>query len=402
MADQPRASAPGPLDAFAEGFLAELGGLGYSPRGSEAQLLLLRHLSGWLAGEGLTAGDLSADVVDRFVAARRRVTTKHRSARALVLLLAHLRGCGVAPAAELATPVAPVDVLLERFARYLSILRGLAAATVSSYVSQVRPFLAAHICSDGDWSSLSASEVAGFITDRARAGRPRSVAVRANALRALLRWMWREGIVPSPLDYAVGSVAARTGTAPPKSLSAGEVSALFAALPAGPARLRNEPMLALMCRLGLRAGEVASLRLRDIDWRAGVISVRGKGDRREQLPLPDDVGGLLVAYLQRGRPAAGARREVFLALDAPHHALTAPAISSVAARALARAGISGPGAAHRLRHTAACAVLAGGGGLIEAGQLLRHSSPAATAVYARCDLQALRALIRPWPSGGGR
>lgn len=157
-----------------------------------------------------------------------------------------------------------------------------------------------------------------------------------------------------------------------------------------------------MHRLGLRAGEVASLRLEDIDWRAGVLTVRGKGARRDQVPLPADVGRLFAAYLRRGRPAGTAQREVFLALDAPHHRLAGGAVSSVTARALARAGIPGPGAAHRLRHTAACGVLAAGGGLAEAGELLRHASAAATAVYAKCDLATLATLARPWPTGAAR
>jgi integrase len=156
-------------------------------------------------------------------------------------------------------------------------------------------------------------------------------------------------------------------------------------------------MVALMLRLALRAGEVASLLLEDIDWRSGVLSVRGKGNRLDQVPLPADVGGPLARYLRRGRPAGTAHRQVFLALDAPHGPLTAPAAASVAARALARAGIKGPGAAHRLRHTAACGVLAAGGGLAEAGQLLRHTSPQATAVYAKSDIAALRSIARPWP-----
>jgi site-specific recombinase XerD len=210
-------------------------------------------------------------------------------------------------------------------------------------------------------------------------------------------------MVPSSLAEAVGSFAAPTGTAPPKALSRGQVRDLFAALPAsGPARHRDEAMLALMVRLGLRAREVASLRLEDVDWRAGVIAVHGKRGRHDQMPLPVDVGDLMVTYLQRERPVGGPHREVFLALDAPHRPLTAGAVSCVASRALARADIPGPGAAHRLRHTAACDVLAGGGGLVEAGQLLRHSSPEATAIYAKSDLTTLAVLSRPWPTGGIR
>lgn len=146
---------------------------------------------------------------------------------------------------------------------------------------------------------MTTRQVADFVTDRAAGQCPRSVAVGANALRALLRWMWREGIVASPLADVVGSVAAPTLTAVPRALSTDQVRDLFAALPAGgPVRLRDEAMLALMHRLGLRAGEVASLRLDDIDWRSGVLDVRGKSARCEQLPLPVDVGMLPAAYLR--------------------------------------------------------------------------------------------------------
>ena len=101
-------------------------------------------------------------------------------------------------------------------------------------------------------------------------------------------------------------------------------------------------------------------------------------------------------------PAGTASRQVFLALDAPHAPLAQAAVTSVAGRALRDAGISGEGAAHLLRHTAACGVLAAGGGLAEAGQLLRHAGPEVTAVYARSDITALRSIARPWPEGEPR
>jgi integrase/recombinase XerD len=185
-------------------------------------------------------------------------------------------------------------------------------------------------------------------------------------------------------------------------LSASELAGVVAGLPAGSARVRDEAMLALMWRLGLRAGEVACLRLEDINWRAGIVLVRGKRARLDHLPMPVDVGKLLTGYLSRGRPRGPAYREVFLALDAPHRPLSSAAVSSVAARALAAAGVAGGGGAHRLRHTAACGVLAAGGGLIEVGQLLRHASPQTSAIYARSDHRALALLARPWPRGRAR
>jgi integrase len=157
-------------------------------------------------------------------------------------------------------------------------------------------------------------------------------------------------------------------------------------------------MLLLLLRLGLRAGEVASLRLDDLDWRAGVFRARGKRGRLDELPLPIDVGAKLGAYLQQARPAGTGHREVFLGLDAPHRPITSSAVTSVVVRARDRAGIDGPGAAHRLRHTAACSVLASGGGLAEVAQLLRHEHPSASARYARSGLEALAVLARPWPT----
>jgi integrase/recombinase XerD len=385
------------LEDYEEGFLAELARLGYAPRSREAQRYLVRHLSRWMATRGLALSELSEEVAGQYVAVRGQERSQLRSRRALRPLLGYLRGLGIVPETEATVPATPGHVLLARFAAYLAGERGLAPATVSSYLFQVRPFVAAH-ADAGRWSSLGARQVASFAAQSAAGLRPRSAQVRASALRALLGFMWQEGLTASALAGAVGSFAAPAGAAPPRGLSPGQAGQLQAALRAsGPAGLRNEPMVALMLRLALRAGEVASLLLEDIDWRSGVLSVRGKGNRLDQVPLPVDVGEPLARYLRHGRPAGVPHRQVFLALDAPCRPLTAPAVASVAGRALARAGIKGPGAAHRLRHTAACGVLASGGGFAEAGQLLRHTSPQATAVYAKSDIAALRSIARPWP-----
>ncbi len=390
----------GPLEEFVEGFAAELTGLGYSWRGGEGQLRLMAHLSRWMSAQGLTPGDLTAEAVERFVIARRASYRGLRSPRALVPLLGYLRSRGAIPREPVVAAMDPVEVLLERFGGYLARERGLAEATVTSYVSQARPFVWEH--TPEKWGALTGRQVAVFVTECSLAQPPRSVAVRANALRCLLRWMWREGLVSSPsLADAVGKVAAPTGKVPPKALNVTELESLVAGLPAGSARARDEAMLVLMWRLGLRAGEVARLRLEDVNWREGVVLVRGKRARRDHLPLPVDIGKLLAGYLSRGRPRGPAHREVFLALDAPHGPLSSTAVSSVAARALVAAGVAGGGGAHRLRHTAACGVLAAGGGLAEVGQLLRHSSPETSAIYARSDHRALVVLARPWPTSAG-
>lgn len=389
----------GPLGEFVEGFLAELADLGYAQRSWEAQVRLLRLLSGFLLSRRLQVGDLTPEVLADFLAARRRTGTKMRSPRALAPLLRYLRRLGVVTAEGPAA--ATVEPTVEAFTDHLRIERGLASTTVAGYVSQVRPFLAAF--PEGEqWRALTPRDVSAFVLRRAGTTSAGSLKAQAKVLRALLRWMWLEEMISAPLAEAIGPFASARGTKPPRSLTAVEVIRLRRAVADGPDRLRNEAMVALMLRLGMRAGELVALRLEDIDWRGGVLRVRGKGAHVDELPLPVDVGQALAAYLTEGRPSGIAHRQVFLGSPAPHAPLSGPGVSMVVAAALRRAGVSGAGAAHRLRHTAACGVLAAGGGMVEAGQLLRHAALGSTAVYAKADLPALRILARPWPTSGGQ
>ena len=388
------------LEDYEDGFLAELARLGYASRSREAQRGLVRHLSRWLAMQGLDLSELSEEVAGQYAAARREERSHLRSERALGPLLDYLRGLGIVPAAEVAVPETAGEELLARFAAYLADERGLAAATVSSYLFQVRPFVAAH-ADDGRWSLLTAGQVARFAAHSAAGLRPRSAQVRANALRALPGFMWQEGLTGSALAGAVGSFAAPAGTAPPRGLSPGQAGGLLAAVRAsGPAGVRNEPMVALMLRLALRAGEVAALLLEDIDWRSGVLSVRGKWDRLDQMPLPADVGEAIAAYLRRGRPSSN-HREVFLRARAPYEPIAAGTVASTVRRACRRAGVPEVGS-HRLRHTVACEMVAAGVPIAQIAQVLRHHSLQTTAMYARVDVERLRLLALPWPGGAGR
>jgi integrase/recombinase XerD len=161
---------------------------------------------------------------------------------------------------------------------------------------------------------------------------------------------------------------------------------------------RDHAILLLLSRLGLRAGEVAAITLDDIDWRAGLLLVRGKGSRQDVLPLPVDVGEAIVAYLRR-RPRCESRA-LFVAVNAPRTALAQATVRWIVRAACDRAGLPRVGA-HRLRHTAATEMLRHGASLAEIGQVLRHREQKTTAIYAKVDRRALRALARPWPSGEG-
>jgi len=161
---------------------------------------------------------------------------------------------------------------------------------------------------------------------------------------------------------------------------------------------RDFAILLLLSRLGLRAGEVAGLRLDDVDWRHGELLVRGKGRRQDVLPLPSDVGEAIVSYLRR-RPRCECRA-LFLRVTAPREGLNRSTVGWVVRAACDRAGLARVGS-HRLRHTAATEMLRQGASLGEIGQVLRHREQKTTAIYAKVDRIALRGLVRPWPTLGG-
>lgn len=164
--------------------------------------------------------------------------------------------------------------------------------------------------------------------------------------------------------------------------------------PATVVGVRDRAVITTLWRLGLRAGEAAGLSLDNVDWAVGRLTVVGKGQRRLTLPIPIDVGKALIAWL-RARPADAADRALFVRSGAPICALTSAGISAIVTRRAHAAGL-GVMHAHRLRHTAAMNVIAGGGSLVEAQELLGHQNVSSTAAYARTDLVSLRTLAVPF------
>lgn len=139
---------------------------------------------------------------------------------------------------------------------------------------------------------------------------------------------------------------------------------------------RDHAILLLLARLGMRAGEVAALTLDDFDWNAGVVTVPGKGQRRDPLPIPCEVGQAVAEYLQAGRPQSPSRH-VFIRMRAPRQkSRSYHAVGSVARRALARAGLEvACGGSHMLRHSLATGMLRNGATLEDIGQIRRHDHP---------------------------
>jgi integrase len=389
----------GPLAAFAPGFGSELVARGYRRGSAAAQLQLMADASVWLAARGFGAGDVTEALVERLMA-ERRASGRSRllSSRALSPLLEYLRGLGVVPLAEPTLPLTAVEAIIGRYSAYLLERRGLAASTVRNYVGVARVFLAWREATAGGLclGKLDAVAVSEFVLAQARRSCVGSAKCMVTRLRALLRFLHVEGEIEYPLADGVPSVAGWRLASLVKALDARSVARLLGSCDRRTRVGRRDfAIITLLSRLGLRAGEVAALRLSDMDWRAGEIMVRGKGSRQERLPLPADVGETLAGWLARGRP----RREsafVFTSVRAPYDGLSAGAVSQIVRRACQRAGLPMVGA-HRLRHTAATEMLRAGGNLTEVGQVLRHRGRDVTSIYAKVDRLALEAVVMPWP-----
>jgi integrase/recombinase XerD len=393
-------SLAGPLVLYVDGFRQELSEQGYAVGTVDRNVRILAHLSCWMEDERVVLGELTPGRVQEFVAQRRSEGYRDwLSVPAVGPLMGYLRRRGVVPEPEAAVPRGAVDWMLEEYSRYLVTERGLTPGVVRKYRLVARGFLTGFEQRGVlDLGGLSARAVADYVVAECARRSPGSAKWLVTALRSLLRYLFLAGCIDHQLALAVPTVANWGAGSLPRGITTEAVAALVASCDEDTViGLRDRAILVLLARLGLRGGEVAALELGDLHWRAGEVSVPGKGARRDRLPLPTDVGEALVAYLQQGRPRVGCRK-VFLRSFAPHVGLTGSAVTGVVYRACRRAGLPRAGA-HRLRHSAATAMLAGGAGLVEVGQVLRHVRPETTSIYAKVDRIALGELARPWPEG---
>jgi integrase/recombinase XerD len=384
----------GPLEAHVDGFWAELQRQGYAALSGRNLLQVTSHFSRWLKDRRLGLGELREEHVRLFMSHRRRQGyVSHLSRRSLDPLFDYLRGVGVVvrptPVVETA-----LDRLLREYGEYLARERCLAAATIRGYTGSAREFAEARFGAGSlRWNQLTPADIADFVMQESRRWSIGCCKYRVTSLRSLLRFLHLRGYLARDLVGCVPAVAGWRLAWLPKTLEQDQVDRLLEQ--ASAESCRDAAIVRLLVRLGLRAGDVAALELDDIDWRAGEITVRGKGRRESRLPLPHDVGREIATYLRRCRPSAVTRR-LFLRSVAPYRGLTSGAVVAVAIRLLRQAGVSS-GGAHLLRHTAATQMLRHGASLSEIAHVLRHRHLDTTAIYAKVDHATLRSLVQPWP-----
>ena len=190
----------------------------------------------------------------------------------------------------------------------------------------------------------------------------------------------------------------------PRHLAPDQVEAVLASVRTNPKHGRRDySMLLLMARLGLRAPEVIAIQLDDVDWRAGELLVRGKGQQQDRVPLPPDVGEALAGYVRYDRISTS--RSLFVTLRAPNGPFKdGQIVNSILKDAFAATGVKPPSpyvGSHVLRHSLATNMVRKGASLAEVSDVLRHRSRNSTMIYAKLDIDGLRSIAQPWPATGG-
>ncbi|MBM4257953.1 MAG: integrase [Deltaproteobacteria bacterium] len=280
------------------------------------------------------------------------------------------------------------------FCDWMQTHRGVSAVTLTNYR---RPLLAFLQTLGEDPTQYDARALRVFILQQTKGHGVSSAKTVVTTVRTFLRFLIAVGQCAPELTYAIPTVASWRLASLPRYLSAEAIECMLVSCEITTLiGLRDRAVLLLLARLGLRAGDVAALRLTDIDWHAGTIQVVGKMRRQTCLPLPQEVGEAILAYLKL-RPLR-TTEAVFLTTSAPIVALTRQAVGKIATRAIQRAGIATPvHGSHILRHSAATLMLRHGVPLPAIAAVLRHSSMETTTGYAKVDVPLLQQATQPWP-----
>lgn len=389
-------------EPYLDGFAQQLEQKGYTEGTVRRRVRAAAHFGFWIQRRKLPISELTDSAIDLF--GKHLPSCRCRTAgggkRALAgacLFLEHLRCSGVVPSASSTTGVQEEgSPLLKGFRHWMLLHRGVRPRTLDRYCVVLVALLKALGQDPARFDTLGLRQ---FVVER---GRPygRGCAQNiASAVRVFLRYLVATGQCAAALAGAIPPVANWRLSSLPRYLPASDVDRLLSTCQVDtPVGLRDLAILLLLCRLGLRAKDVVDLRIRDLDWEEGSLCVSGKGRRQERLPLPQDVGDAILAYLKRGRPALDDDR-LFLKATAPRRPLVdSSAVSGIVRRAILRAKVTAPShGAHLLRHSAATAMLRNGSTLQAIAWVLRHRSIETTAIYAKVDVGMLKDVAQPWP-----
>jgi integrase/recombinase XerD len=297
------------------------------------------------------------------------------------------------------------DALRQDYEEHLRRQRGLSGETIYHCWLLANRFLMFRF---GDGivkpSKITQTDIAGFLQQLHGRPQPYRVTTTSTHLRAFFQYLFKIGKTKTNLALGIPSVAQRYGSRLRRHLTPAQVETILVAVRSEtPIGRRNYAMVLLLARLGLRAPEVVAMQMDDIDWRAGEMIVRGKGQRHDRVPLPPDVGKALAEYIRLDRVTTS--RVIFVADQAPHRPFKdGHVLNTILTDAFAKTGLNPPApyvGSHILRHSLATNLVQRGASLDEIRDLLRHRSRASTMIYAKLDIKGLRSIAPPWPVAGG-
>ena len=389
-----------PSGPYLDGFAAALERQGYSAGIAVRYLRAAAHLGQVVARQGAMPSDIDLAVFSKHLRTCRCPRAmggrrNHHTIFGARLFRQHLVEIGVCRSAAVALQYTE-PCLVAHFKVWLRKHRGASDATIKLYAHDAGRLMTAL---GEDPASWDAAAIRRTFMDRASTCGRGTVEKMTTSLRAFLRYLAVEGRCRVGLDSAVPGYAHWRLANMPRYLAPEQISRLIAACDGeAPAQRRDRAIVLLLARLGLRAGDVAQLRLTDIEWETGSLRVSGKSRYEVRLPLPQDVGDAITAYLEC-RPSIFASDHVFLRTIAPYRPFRqGDGISSVVRRRMKRAGNVTPvKGAHVLRHTAATEMLRNGVPLEKIGLVLRHRGIDTTAFYAKADVALLKQVAQPWP-----
>ncbi len=397
-----RALRGGPAGALFEGFAQALSHMRYAAITGRRHLRAAEHFIDWTHRNGVSVPDVNVQALERFSRHLGRCRCPYAHANRLSVLhgarmfLTYLREAQIIPAPALNDAVQD-PVLLSAFSQWMRQQRGTCAATLSNYRRHIRELLSQLGEVPSRWV---VHHLRAFVLEKSRGAGWAATKTCTTALRMFVRFLIAEGHCAVGFEAAIPTVAHWRLATLPRYLQPDEVERLIASCDrTSPVGRRDRAILLLLARLGLRAGDIVHLRLSDIDWRGAGIHVCGKNRRHTRLPLTQEVGQAIVAYVQNGRPRTTADT-LFVCCRAPFRVFGSHAtVSVIVDRALRRAGVVRPsrGAAHLLRHSVATSMLREGASLQDIAAILRHRSIQTTQIYAKVDVTALLPIAQPWP-----
>ncbi|MEI8376605.1 MAG: tyrosine-type recombinase/integrase, partial [Planctomycetota bacterium] len=396
------------IESHVDRFIAGVKAAGYARGSVSTKRAALRRFLLWRRRRKLAGSEPDESEVAQFMARSSRLAPQHRclASTALTAFLGYLRREGVIATSTAAASETISSALEKRYADFLRNDKGLAELSLRVYlplVADLLGYLKKQHCSMSV-SRLDAGMLRAFLFDRAQGRSSEFVRLLATSLRSFLRFLHAQGEISHDLTAAVPTVRRWTHPDIPRKLTPEEVDRVLCAPDRTTAKGRRDlAILLLLAKLGLRSSEVLALELGDIRWRTGEILIRGKGGRRDVLPLPREAGAALAGYLRLDRDVRPTQR-VFLRANAPRVPLSGPAsIGHIVRHAMEQAAVERPKqiAAHLFRHTLASSMLQQGASLRDISEILRHRAPGTTEIYAKIDMRSLNEVVRPWPKKGG-